>query len=227
MCIWYIMPSTDFEQRNKIFDSIIAERRTHRKFTGETIPDATIMEIIHAGLHAPYAGAAVSGDTGYFRKFFVIRRDSETMKTIMPFLFHELEDMTTELEKAAARHEEFADRAGGFIKRLAMIRKTGSIPGVGNAPFYIVIAEKKGFPPVEQASLAHCLENMWLKTTALGLGFQLVSITSQMENIEEFCQIFNIRTGEWGLMGCAIGYPAEELSDSKRPEAKDVTTWLP
>ncbi len=47
--------------------------------------------------------------------------------------------------------------------------------GIGSAPYFIVGAEKKGFPAVEQQFLAHCLENMWLKATALGLGFQLVS----------------------------------------------------
>jgi nitroreductase len=221
------MNSTDLEKQNKIFDSIILNRRTHRKFKDEMVPDEVITEIIHAGLHAPYAGAAVSGDTEYFRKFFVIRNGSETMKTIQPFLFHEVEEMATELEKAASRNEEFGDIAGGFIRRLAMILKMGSVPGVGTAPFFVVIAEKKGFPPVEQASLAHCLENMWLKATALGLGFQLVSVTAQMEGIEEFCQVFDLRTGGWGFMGCAIGYPAEELSESVRPEVKEVTTWLP
>jgi len=47
-------------------------------------------------------------------------------------------------------------------------------------PYYIVVAERSGIPPAEQQSLAHCLENMWLKATALGLGFQLVSVTAQM-----------------------------------------------
>lgn len=148
------------------------------------------------------------------------------MKIIQPLLFRELEEMYIELDKAAASNEDFAEKAGGFIKRISMIKKMGTIPGVGTAPVYLVIAEKKGFPPVEQASLAHCLENMWLKATALGLGFQLVSITSQMETLDEFCEILNIWPGVWGLMGCAIGYPAENLPGSTRPNAKDVTTWL-
>ena len=221
------MNPTDFEERNRIFDTIVLERRTHRKFRDETVPDTTIMEIIQAGLHAPYAGAAISGDKEYFRRFFVIRKDSDTMKTIKPFLFLKVEEMAAEIEKTAAKNVEFGNLAGGFIRRLAMIRKMGSVPGVGNAPFYIVIAEKKGFPPVEQASLAHCLENMWLKATALGLGFQLVSVTTQMESNDEFNQIFNLRTGGWGFIGCAIGYPAEELSGSIRPDVKEVTIWLP
>ncbi len=103
----------------------------------------------------------------------------------------------------------------------------GFVPGVGTAPFYIVIAERKGFPPVEQESLAHCLENMWLKATALGLGFQLVSATAQMADNEEFCRILGLQTGVWGFMGCAAGYPLETLPGSVRPPAKDVISWMP
>ena len=113
-----------------------------------------------------------------------------------------------------------------FVQRLEMIRKAGRVPGVGNAPYYIVVAERRGFPPVELQSLAHCLENMWLKATALELGFQLVSITSQMSGNAEFCRILGIPTGEWELMGCAVGYPADELSPSIRPPVEDVTRWL-
>ena len=102
----------------------------------------------------------------------------------------------------------------------------GKVPGVGTAPYYIVVAEKKGFPPVEQQSLAHCLENMWLKATALELGFQLVSITSQMSGNAEFCRILGIPAGEWELAGCAVGYPKDELSPAIRPAVEDVTTWL-
>jgi nitroreductase len=94
---------------------------------------------------------------------------------------------------------------------------------VSFTPDYLL---RKGFPPVEQQSLAHCLENMWLKATALELGFQLVSITSQMSGNAEFCNILGIPTGEWELMGCAVGYPADELSPSIRPPVEDVTRWL-
>ena len=98
---------------------------------------------------------------------------------------------------------------------------------IGTAPYYIVVAERRGFPPVELQSLAHCLENMWLKATALDLGFQIVSVTSQMSSDPAFCAILGIPSGEWELMGCAVGYPADELSPSIRPPVEDVTVWLP
>jgi nitroreductase len=107
-----------------------------------------------------------------------------------------------------------------------MIKKRGIVPGIGTAPYSIVVAERKGYPPVELQSLAHCMENMWLKATALEPGFQLVSITSEMAHNPEFCAILGITPVEWELMGCAIGYPQEMLSPSIRPPVEDVTRWL-
>ena len=214
------------EQKNEILDGIILERRTHRRFKEEIPCDDVIMDIIHAGLHAPFAGAAVGNEKDYFRRFFIIRNNSETMALLNPLIFGEVLRKASDLDNIMEKNEQLRAQATGFMNRLAMIKKMGFVPGVGTAPFYIVIAEKKGFPPVEQESLAHCLENMWLKATALGLGFQLVSITAQMADNIEFCRILGIQSGKWGLMGCATGYPAEKLSPSTRPSIKEVTTWL-
>jgi nitroreductase len=67
---------------------------------------------------------------------------------------------------------------------------------------------------------------MWLKATALGLGFQLVSATAQMDDNPEFCSALGINPAEWALNGCAIGYPAEELTYSVRLPVEEVTCWL-
>jgi len=67
---------------------------------------------------------------------------------------------------------------------------------------------------------------MWLKATALGLGFQMVSVTSLMSSDPPFCTILGIQAGDWELMGCAMGYPREELGPSVRPPVEDVTLWL-
>jgi nitroreductase len=214
------------EQKNAILDGIILERRTHRRFKEEIPSDDVIVDIIHAGLHAPFAGAAVGNEKDYFRRFFIIRNNSETMALLNPLIFGEVLRKASDLDNILEKNEQLRAQATGFMNRLAMIKKMGFVPGVGTAPFYIVIAEKKGFPPVEQESLAHCLENMWLKATALGLGFQLVSITAQMGDNVEFCRILSLQSGKWGLMGCTIGYPVEKLSISTRPSVKEVTTWL-
>jgi nitroreductase len=148
------------------------------------------------------------------------------MKAIIPLVKQQIVKMSAELDAAMKNNPTLRGKAAGFVGRLSMMKEKGFIPGIGTAPYYIVVAERRGFPPVEQQSLAHCLENMWLKATALGLGFQLVSVTSRMSSDPSFCKILGIPPGEWELMGCAVGYPADELSPSIRPPVEDVTAWL-
>jgi len=135
------------EQKNSILDGIILERRTHRRFKEEIPSDDVIMDIIHAGLHAPFAGAAVGNEKDYFRRFFIIRNNSETMALLNPLIFGEVLRKASDLDNILEKNEQLRAQATGFMNRLAMIKQMGFVPGVGTAPFYIVIAEKKGFPP--------------------------------------------------------------------------------
>jgi len=214
------------EQRNVALDQILAERRSHRVFRPDFPPGDEIRRILHAGLLAPFAAAAVGTSEDYFRRFFVLKQGSESLDAAIPLVVAEVTRMADELEKAMEKDPRLRARAGMFARRLAQFRKAGIVPGVGTAPYYIVAAERKGFPPVELQSLAHCMENMWLKATALGLGFQIVSITSRMSSDPAFCTLLGIDPGSWELMGCAIGYSADELSPSIRPPVDDVTRWL-
>jgi nitroreductase len=219
--------STDIsEQKNMYLDQILADRRSYRMFTAEIPKEDDIHRILHAGLLGPYAAAAVGSSKDYFRRFFVMKKGSKSMNAAIPLLMNQVNVMAEGLETEMKTNPVLRQKAVSFFQRLGMIRKIGRVPGVGNAPYYLIVAERKGFPPVEQQSLAHCLENMWLKATALELGFQLVSITSQMSGNAEFCKILGIPTGEWELMGCAVGYPADELSPSIRPPVEDLTRWL-
>ena len=220
------MCAEPFEQKNFFLDQILAERRSYRMFTPDVPPVDAIDRILYAGLLAPYAAAAVGSSTDYFRRFFVLKNDSESLKASLPLVMVEVETMERTLLKAMEENPELKRGAVSFLQRLSAIRKMGKVPGIGTAPYYIVVAERKGFPPVELQSLAHCLENMWLKATALSLGFQIVSITSRLSSVPEFCDILGIRPNEWELMGCAIGYPSDELPPSVRPPVEDVTSWL-
>jgi len=214
------------EQKNVTLDQILADRRSYRMFRPEFPPEDAIRRIIHAGLLAPFAAAAVGDSTDYFRRFFVMKKGSQSMTAAAPLVMAEIHHMSERLHEDMKNNPRHRERAIGFAQRLTMIKKRGIVPGIGTAPYYIVVAERKGFPPVELQSLAHCMENMWLKATALELGFQLVSITSEMAQNPEFCLILGINPGEWELMGCAIGYPQEMLSPSIRPPVEDVTRWL-
>ena len=208
------------------FDRILAERRSYLMFKPEFPPEDAIRRILHAGLLAPFAAAVVGNSTDYFRRFFVMRKGSKSMNAASSLVFEQVRVMAGTVKKEMDKNPEIRKMAGSFAQRLDAIQKMGRVPGIGTAPYYVVVAERKGYPPVELQSLAHCMENMWLKATALGLGFQMVSVTSEMSNSPEFCRILGIPTGKWELMGCAIGYPHDELSPSIRPPVDDVTRWL-
>lgn len=220
------MCTEPFEQKNVCLDQILAERRSYRMFKPDMPAKDDIERIIHAGLLAPYAAAAVGGSKDYFRRFFVLKKGSGALQEVIPLVFHEVERMSAELEQGMRNDPLLKTKAISFVERLSTIRKMGRVPGIGTAPYYIVVAERRGFPPVELQSLAHCLENMWLKATALCLGFQIVSITSRMSTNPEFCRVLGLPVGEWEFMGCAIGYPQEELPPSVRPPVENVTVWL-
>jgi nitroreductase len=220
------MCSDNNDQKNMFLDRILAERRSYRMFKPEFPPEDAIRRIIHAGLLAPFAAVAVGNSTDYFRRFFVMKIGSKSMNAVSPLVFEQVRAMAASLKKEMEKNPEIRKMAGLFAQRLEAIQKMGRVPGIGTAPYYVVVAERKGYPPVELQSLAHCMENMWLKATALGLGFQLVSLTSEMSTSPEFCRILGISAGEWELMGCAIGYPHDELSPSIRPPVDDVTRWL-
>ena len=213
-------------QKNVYLDQILAERRSHRMFRPDFCSEDEIRRILHAGLLAPFAAAAVGNSHDYFRRFFVMRKGSESMNAVIPLVKRQVQKMSAELEAGMKKDPSLRAKAAGFARRLSMMQEKGFVPGIGTAPYYIVVAERRGFPPVELQSLAHCLENMWLKATALDLGFQVVSVTSQMSSDPAFCAILGLPAGEWELMGCAVGYPADELSPSIRPPVEDVTVWL-
>jgi hypothetical protein len=67
---------------------------------------------------------------------------------------------------------------------------------------------------------------MWLKSTALGLGFQLLSITAQMADEKGFCDLLNIQFGEFALDGCVIGYTEKLPPPVKRQQIDEVTRWI-
>lgn len=220
------MCTENTEQKNACLDQILSRRRSYRAFKPEFPSRDAIMRIIHAGLLAPFAAAAVGSSTDYFRRFFVMEKGSADMAATTPLVMKQVRIMVRDLEREMEKNPALRKMAVSFVQRLTAMQMMDRVPGIGTAPYYIIVAERKGYPPVEQQSLAHCLENMWLKATALDLGFQIVSVTSLMSTDPAFCSILGIAPGEWELMGCAVGYPQEELGPSIRPSAEDVTRWL-
>ena len=193
----------------KTFDEILRLRRSIRVFTDEVPPKDLIDKIINAGLLAPYAAQAVGSDKN-FRKFYIAQKNSKALSIMKTLIQEEAGSKLISLQKELEQKPFLENKLSPFIKKLKSIKDNGVL-GVGTAPYYIIIAEKKGIPPAEQQSLAHCLQNMWLKATELGLGFHLVSMTAEMIENHEFCKILQINSVDYALNGCAIGVPKSGL----------------
>jgi nitroreductase len=204
-------------------DQVLEARRSVRAFTDEYPPVELIREILRAGLLAPYAsGPARAG--GDFRRFAVVRRDHPRMTMVAGLMRKQVREVYEALSAEMESDPRLAEIAQMHADRLKQIAEQG-VTGVGTAPYFIVVAERKSFPAVEQQSLAHCLQNMWLKAVSLGLGFHLVSATARMAGDRDFCELLGIPFGEFELNGCAVGYPAKYAAPPGRPNVEDVTTW--
>ena len=210
-----------FEQMSrdhgKALDEIMNARFSVRAFC-DVLPDrADIEQIISAGFNTPFAGKPARGKED-FRRVFVIRTDSEVMRTIEKILLAEIAKLSNEMLGKA--ENEPPDSLVYFFR---------------NAPFLIVAAERKGYPITYMSdhsiSLSYCMYGMWLKATTLKIGLKLVSafIHTKMGNVEEFCRLIGLPCGEYALDACVIGYPHEQLKtpEVSYPDFESNTTWLP
>jgi hypothetical protein len=78
------------------------------------------------------------------------------MTAAAPLVMGEIQRMAESLQEEMKNNQRLRKHTIGFAQRLAMIKKRGIVPGIGTAPYSIVVAERKGYPPVELQSLAHC-----------------------------------------------------------------------
>ena len=211
------------QEANKWLDSVIEHRRTVRSFKA-TIPDKESIEaIVHAGLWAPYAGLAISDDRD-FRRFFVIQNGNPLLSKISGLMQQDAKVSLHEMETRFAE-KPLREKARAYMNRISGIAEKG-FPDLLSAPCLIVVAERKGIPPAEKQSLAHVLQNMWLKATATGMGLRLVSALERLSDNDDFCTLLGVSLGEFAFTGCIIGFSAEEPKTRKRPDEKAVTRWM-
>ena len=205
-------------QHSAALDEIVRARHSVRVFSSSSPSREDVEAIIQAGLLAPFGAFAAAGKSD-FRKVFILRNSTAEMDTAASIIKNRIANKANELEKKVG--------SVPFVNNLKRIGQKG-VPGVGSAPYYVVIGERKGMPPVAALSLCYCIENMWLKATTLGIGLQLVSATMQMDSDPEFCRLLNIPIGEYALDGCALGFPVDEYQPRsvKYPTLKESISWL-
>jgi nitroreductase len=205
-------------EQSAALDTIIRARHSVRAFGPNPPNQETIEAIIQAGLLAPFAALAVAGKPD-FRKVFVIRKSSSVMEATANIFKIRIAKQADELEKKLGPVP--------FVENLKQIGQQG-IPNVGSAPYFVIVGERKGIPPVAAQSLCYCLQNMWLKATSLGIGLQLISATTQMDSDPDFCKLLGIPDGEYALDGCVLGYPADKYQPPfiEYPTMQKSVSWL-
>jgi len=205
-------------EHSAALDVIVRARHSVRAFSPIPPRKEDIEAIIQAGLLAPFGALAVAGKPD-FRKVFVIRSSSSAMEAAVDILKNRMAKLADELEKKVGPVP--------FVQNLKRIGKQG-VSGVGNAPYFVVVSERKGMPPIAAQSLSYCLQNMWLKATSLGIGLQLISATMQMDSDPEFCRFLSIPVGEYALDGCALGYPSDNYQPPsiEYPTLAKSVSWL-
>ncbi len=208
---------------DKVLEEVIASRRTVRRFTPQAPPRDLVERVVRAGLLAPYSGLGVSRED--FRRVAVVPRESPVMAQATELLRRGMKATRQRLEQEMQLDAHARSRAQAYLKVLQIGEKEDA-PILSKAPYYLVVAEERAIPHVEHCSLAHCLQNMWLEATALGLGFQLVTATQGMSDDRKFCELLGLPYGIFVLDGCLLGYAAETPASVKRPDPGRVVTWL-
>jgi nitroreductase len=212
------------DKANAVLDEIISARRTIRAFAKEAPPRETIERLIKAGLQAPYAALAVAGRDD-FRRFFVFTQGTPALAEAGRLIQRAAGRRLEQAARARGRATGAGDRDFQYMDRLKSLAEDGH-PSLRAAPYFIVVAEYQGVPPAGLQSLAHTLQNMWLKAAALGLAFQLISITESMAEDKDFVGLLDLPFGEFVLDGCAVGYPAAGPPPARRLEMGAVTRWM-
>jgi nitroreductase len=208
---------------NAELDRVIRERRTVRSFAGGELGRETVESLLEAGRLAPYASIAV--DDPLFRRFVVLPAGGEALRRAEEIIRARM-GMRLEMLKAQMEKDEaFRQKAQKWVGRIEAL-SGGADVGFAGVSCYIIVAEMRGFPPVEERSLAHVMQNMWLKATALGLGFRLLSVTTMMADDEEFCSLLGLPAGKFAFDGCVIGNPKAVPAPPERAALDEITTWL-
>ena len=198
------------------FNDIILNRRTCRLFTPEKPSKEQVSSILAAGLYAPYAALALK-DGQKFRQFIVVDGSSEKMEKIR--------SLVRKQTKKFSKIIPFINfLSPGKISKAFQERLNQDL--LGAAPYYVFVVEPCGFPSASKQSISHCLENMWLKATEIGLGFRLISVFETMNKNKELLNILSLGKGKYSVNCCALGYSAYQPEISKRPGVEEITFWL-
>ena len=210
------------ESDNRSLDEIMKSRRICRKFNGQVPSKEDVAAVVEAGRLAPYASIS-AGDVDVFRHFFVIFKDNPLLEKIDALIRSQSAADVNGLRQEMKADPFLQEYGAGLEKMWSNVAEHG-LPVFPNPPCLIILAEWRGARRAERQSLAHTIQNMWLKATALNLDFNMISPIESMWDNQEFCDLFGLPAGKYGFHGCIVGYRQAEKLTSKPISAQ--VHWL-
>ena len=211
------------KEDNQILDRILNARKTCRAFSGEIPTDEEIKEVIQAGCIAPFASID-SKAVVPFRHFFVIKKDDPRLDLI-DTLIREQSKLDLEQRIKDEEADTFLKENGAGVHKLWQHVAECGESTFPNPPCFIIAAEWRGARRAERQSLAHMMQNMWIKATALNLDFQIISVTENMVDNQAFCDMLGLPTGKYGFLSCVLGHAQNETT-AQHPRATTEIHWL-
>ena len=208
---------------NDVFDEIVRKRRSIRSFKSMVPSKEIIKEVIRAGAYAPFAALAVT-DISQYRRFYVFTKNHGYLDRINTYIKEAAKMNLEKLREDLEKEPNFKEDSESYKRRLESFAMNGFI-GMSEVPCLIVIAEKRGLPSVERQSMAHVLENMWLKVAAMDLGMHLFSIIESLSSSEEFSKLLKLEHDEYTYTGCVIGYPVTKPETKEDIHVDKSITW--
>jgi nitroreductase len=204
-------------------EAIIRSRRSCRSFSGQ-VPDEVLAKIVDSAVYAPF-GAGTGIPLKEIRRIFIFRQDTEAMDQARQIIEAQLRSGAAKIGTAVRIFPFLRKKIGFFADRISTTAEKG-IPGLIEGSFYIVVAEKKGFPPLARQALAHVMENMWLTATAHGVGFQMLSVTDGLAKNAQFMQLLGLPPKKWALNGCIVGMPKHPPKGKRERETAHFIRWV-
>lgn len=191
---------------NLVIDRLLQARWTCRSFTDRVPAREDVEAVLEAGRIAPYASIS-SRDVTPFRHFFVMFK-GDPRYPVIERLIKEQSAVDLENVRKEAQSDAFlAEHLDGLDHLWSNVAANG-VPVFPDPPCLIIAAEWRGARRAERQSLAHMIQNMWIKATALNLDFNLLSVIESMVDNREFCELFDLPVGLYGFHGCVLGYHA-------------------
>lgn len=212
------------DQTIRTLSEIVRARRTIRSFSTDVPPLEEMEDILRSAIFAPF-GRATALPPKEIRKIFVFSQGTEPMTQARELLLTEIRRVARKVKIAITLFPFLKKRMALFAERISMVAKNG-IPGLSDAPYYIVVATRKGFPAMEKQTIAHAMQNMWLSAAAQGLAFQPISTTGMMSKNKLFMQLLGLKAGDYELDGCVIGVQKTAAEPREERRLEDFVTWV-